>query len=120
VKQKKNRSETMTKGRPKGSTTRAPGKNTCLYIEDTTKEWLEKNRYTPTKALFYAPDWHDKMTALAEEVNQLRRTNERQEKEILKLQTENIDLLRLRNKFLDKIRKEANHGTKTESAEIRF
>jgi len=107
-----------TRGRPNGSTTRLPGKTTCLYIENTTREWLKNNRYTPTIALKYTPDWHDKMNQLAEEVSELRRSIERYEKDLLRLQSENIELLRLKNKFLDKIRRENRNGIQTTSTEL--
>jgi hypothetical protein len=82
-------------------------RTTSINIEQKTEEWLKNKGMKATFALNNAPEWHERLTQQETEIIELRKFREENQGKMIKLQTENIDLLRFRIKVIEEMKNKA-------------
>ena len=77
---------------------------TSTTIEQRTDIWLQEKGMKISYLTNNAPEWHDRMTEQAKELKELREFKAIADIKINRLQTENLDLIRFKNKVLERMR----------------
>lgn len=78
---------------------------TSVCIEPMTDAWIKRTGIKPTFIVNNGTEWYDRLIEQGNELKELREFKMKADIKINRLQEENIDLLRFRNKVLEKIRK---------------
>ena len=78
---------------------------TSICIEPRTDIWIKYKGIKPTFIINNAPEWYDRMMEQGEELKVLREFKMKADIKLHRLLEENVDLLRFRNKVLEKMRK---------------
>jgi dihydroorotase len=83
-------------------------RTTGITVNKATDIKMKEKGMKPTYIVNNALEWHDRLIEQNRELKELREFKSTADIKIRRLQEENIDLLRFKNKVLEKIRKEEN------------
>lgn len=79
-------------------------KITTVRVEGATRKWLAENNIHLSGMVRFAPIWKDRMDSLLGENRDLKTGNERKDLLIMKLNAENAELLRFKNRVQEQLR----------------
>lgn len=85
------------RGRPYGSTRKEPGKTSTVHVPETTRAWLENVHLPLSWLVAHAPKWYEKMHTQTDDIKDLREGAAKKDALIMRLTTENAELMKFKN-----------------------